>query len=231
MNPTERTRDFRQIPTDVRFSIRSLLILTVVIAVGATLLASQLHRFDSAQQTRLLAYWMVIVAAASATIFYFARARCRAETSGGGVLFVLVPHSYFLPQAPRAASIIAGTALLVCAAGIWSMESIMAAGAKSTSDWLNATFYANALWGMSSTVGITYIWWGRRIRFCEKGIVIRHLFIPWDEIRLFYWDAVNRNACVLETSPPRHRRVAATVPLGDRAAIELLMNELVAKAI
>jgi hypothetical protein len=255
MNSDHQAARGQELPTEVRFSVRSLLILMAVVAPATALLGFALRHVDEASQSRfaLCSGCAVLIFIAGAV--HFAWRRRRAELLAGHVFFELVAHSYFLPRWPRVASMLAGVALLLCFLPALMAVYFVATGAVPAFNWANITMYVVLYWylyGMWRPItGLTYIWWGGRFRFCEHGIVIRHKFVPWERLASFYrfyWDAVDRNVCVLERQanrtgmrqpPPKpsvairegwrygsgFRRIAAIVPPGERDAVVALLKD------
>jgi hypothetical protein len=215
-------------PTEVRFSIRSLLIWTVVVATLATVAHFLLQRYDRDAQLRMFAYWASALVVVIFALGYFAIARFRAEQKAGRVLFTFVPHSYFFPHWPRFAAAFCGSLLLLMLVPLWFAGTYQAAQSNSVLEALGKSWQPLAsmsLWGWSCFAGITYLWWGRKIQFCQHGIVVRHQFLPWEMIHRHYWDACTKNARVLETQVGRFRRIAVIVPPEKREAVEAALKE------
>jgi hypothetical protein len=242
--------------TEVRFSIRSLLILTAIAAPLAAGVGIIVRRTDSRWQTSILVTLAASIVFLLACAVYIAWRRHRAEQSAGRVFFDLVLHSYILPHRPRLASTLAGVALLLlflpvlialCFAATFGLPH-----GSATDIMLDVIIlfgYVNVL--SPPIAGLAYIWWGRRVRFCVNGVVVRHTFIPWQWLARysrFYWDAAYRGVCVLKrkeliapANSQEHnffqllkeggrygnapRWIAVIVPPDERAAFEALLKE------
>jgi len=208
--------------TDVRFSMRSMLISTAVIAAGCTAFGIFLKQFPRDAQSRILIFWGVILAIWLGIVLLMARRRYLAEQHAGAVQFELVPYSYFFPKAPRFAAMMAGTFLLALAPAMAVAYSFAIASAKAHTWWfaldLNSYFIV-----FGSAAGVTYFWWGRRIRFGDHGVVLRYRYLPWENFRRWYWDPCHRGAIVMEFQ--QGQRVAAGVPSDQRETVEALLNE------
>jgi hypothetical protein len=209
-------------PTDVRFSTRSLLVMMAVTAVAATALGAFLRQFPAEAQARLWIWWGALVAIMFLVAGIFATLRFRAERKAGRVLFRLVPHSYFFPRAPRLATILVGSLLLASAPGMWVFGSFVLAApdARWWTQLLNwGTFYTL----FASGLGLTYFWWHARIRLAENGVVVRHEFVPWENVQMCYWDACYPNVVVMWFE--FHRKISALVRAEERKTMSELLEE------
>lgn len=208
-------------PTDVRFNMRSMLVITAIAAFVATALGAFLRRFPADVQVRLWVYWGILFALLGGISLFNACLRYLAEQKAGRVFFQLVPHSYFFPGAPRFASILVGTFLIISAPAMWVWGSFIIAK-PNTSEWLQAlnwwTFYG--LFG--SGLGIAYFWWDKRIRLCENGVVIRRDFAPWQDLKQYYWDAIYRDVVVMQFV---RKKTAIRVPQEMQDAVAALLRQ------
>src|SRR5262245_46585201 len=163
--------------TDVRYRVRSLLVLMAVAAVIATALGGFVGLFPAEAQRRLWIYWGLLLLLAVGTVVVHAWLRHRAEKNAGSVLFQLVPHSYFLPRAPQVASILFGAFFITGVLILWVAGSLIVAW-PGKSDWSTPLAWIfSALFSTGS--GISYLWWHRNIRLGEYGMVIVHEFVRW----------------------------------------------------
>jgi hypothetical protein len=214
--------------TEVRFSIRALLVATAYVAIGTTALGAFLRRFPPEAQVRLFLYWGLLALIFISLILYHARRRQIAERRAGRVLFSLVPHSYLLPRNARWATVAAGLLLLIAAPLAWVLGSFAVAKTK-IADWISvidlpAVGIAAANIGASGT-GLTILWW-RRVKFATNGVLIRNRFIAWKNYPRWYWDAFNNNVVVLEsTRSTANERIAAKTNAEGRSAIEALLTD------
>jgi hypothetical protein len=213
--------------TDVRFSMRSMLMFTALVAVLAAALGAFVRRFPAAAQPRLWVFWGILAALLIALALVHACLRYRAEKEGGRVLFQLVPHSYFFPRAPRLATILVGAFFTAAAPVTWVAESFIIgmANPKLWSEVLNWGTIASVF---ASGLGISYFWWHRRIRLGENGILVRHNFVPWEECRRWYWDACYRDVVVMEFES--RGRIAARVPADECAMVERVLQDTLGTA-
>jgi hypothetical protein len=205
--------------TEVRFSIRSLLILMAVLAVVVSALGAFIRRFPPEARLRLSIYWSVLAALMLAMFIYTARKRYLAESKAGQVIFRLVPHSYMFPRAPSWGYVLMGIGCLALAPAIWIVDSFWV-GDVSNPAWQSVT-NINVIYAfMAAAAGFSYLWW-RRIIVAENGLIIRNIFVPWSECRSWYWDACNRKVAVVRTNI--QAMTAMKVPDEERDAIESLL--------
>ena len=182
--------------TEVRFSTKAILIAMAVIAICASALGAFIRQFPADVQWKLGVFWAVLVVLLAGVTAFLARRRYVAEKRAGRTLYYLEPHSYFLPKAPRAASFIFGGFMLSAAPTCWVFESFRFAdrGKDAYGGIDGMEVYALAI----SAVGITYIWWNRKIRVSENGVLVRNRFYLWSDFTRWYWDACNPGVAVLE---------------------------------
>jgi hypothetical protein len=211
--------------TEVRFSIRALLIVTACVAVGTTALGAFLRQFPKEAQLRLLLYWGLLAIILIMLILYHAWRRRTSERQAGRTHFVLTRYNYFLPRSVRWATIIPGTLLLLVAPLYWAYGSFSVAENKPGA-WSNAfnwpAIYSVAMCGS----GLTLLWW-RRVKLTENGVLIRNRFVPWGNCTRWYWDACNKHVIVIQMKTPT--RMAARTSPEDRDGIESLLRYEVAE--
>lgn len=226
MSSSEKTADATspRDATEVRFSIRSALIAMAVVAVVTTALGAFIRQFPTDAQLRLAIYWGFLAAILLALFAYHARRRYVAESKAGRVLFELVRHSYFLPNAPRLATTLVGIVSLLAAPVVWidGSYSIAIGSPLHLSSW--QFIYATAACVATSGAGITYFWW-RRVRLAENGLVLRSRFIPWEACSRWYWEACSKDVAVISCQP--RSNIALRVPPQDREAIVALLEKTV----
>jgi hypothetical protein len=206
--------------TEVRFGIRSMLIVMAVVAVVMSSLGAFIRRFPPEAHLRLAIYWSILGVILAAVFAFTARQRYLAESRAGRVLYRLVPHSYFFPRAPGCGIALAGTLCLAVAPALWVTYSFLLAQPNS-SLWSRA-FDLNSIFAISAGgAGLSFFWW-RRIIVSEQGIIKRNIFAPWSECRRWYWDACNKNVAVIAAD--RIGTLAVRVPPEQRDAVTALLN-------
>jgi hypothetical protein len=214
-------------PSDVRFSIRSLLAIMVAVAFAAALFGTVLRRLDSpTQRAAVLLFGALAFLFVGATVVV-GLLRYRAEQRAGCVLFRLARHSYFTPRAPRIAAIAGGAALLALGVLIWGIyASIVMFDTRSPNNPTGhgpAEAFVGGLYGIGwgglfVTMGIGAIWWSHRIRLCERGLVTGFRFVSWEQCGKYYWDACYPNVLVLAWSAEKQRRAIAQAAANSAAS-------------
>jgi hypothetical protein len=206
--------------TEVKFSLRAMLIVTAILAVSLSALSAFIRHFPATVQPELVVLWALLAAFLIGLFAYHARRRYVAEQQAGHVLFSLVPHSYFIPRAPDVARLICGGLLFAVGPGLWIAYSFTIAQDPNGGTFPVAPYLIYGLIG--SSLGLTCLWW-RRMRIGEDGLVVRSKFVPWDKCFRWYWDACYKNVVVVNCEPRMH--LAMIVPAEDRAAITALLAE------
>lgn len=217
--PTETTAD-RLPPTDVRFSLRGMLLLTCCVAVAAALYGTLLRQLpDSARWPASLAM-VVIAVTVAACLAYVARARHRVERLAGAPRFVLPHYSYLFPRAPRLAATLLGFTSLAFGLGTLALVPIILWDEKLRPSSMSLAW--NGMYAlMAVAFGISTLWWNRDARLCQDGVLVRSRLVPWSKNRRRYWGACHRDVVVLEweTSPRTSPRTALRVPIVDHDAV------------
>jgi hypothetical protein len=206
--------------TEVRFSIRSVLILMAVLAGLISALGAFIRRFPPESRLRLGLYWGCLAALMVAMFIYTGHRRFTAEAKAGRVLFRFVPHSYMFPRAHGWTHMLMGIGCLAFAPAVWVAYSFWV-GDPTKPAW-QGVGNINVVYAlMSAAAGFSFIWW-RRIVVSENGLIIRNNFVPWGDCLSWYWDACNRDVVVVRTTI--QSMTAMKVPAGDRSAIEQLLS-------
>jgi len=205
--------------TEVRFSVRSLLILTAVIAATTSVVAAFIRSFPPNDQLRVALYWGVTAAFLLGLVICHARWRFAAERKAGKVHFLFHRHSYFFPRAPWLAAAAFAAFSLVASLIIGAVMSI---GVADKRQWFRLDAILFVL--MFATPGIVAVWW-RRIRLAEHGIVVRSEFVRWEDCR-WYWDACNKDVLVINSSRNGEFGSAAMrIPIEQREPVLALLGE------
>jgi hypothetical protein len=198
-----------------------MLIAMTVVAVLCTAIGAFIRRFPVEAQPRLTLYWCILLALFAACFALNARRRYVAEKKAGPALFQLTPHSYLFPKSPRVARIFIGSFLLALGPMCGFIVSFDIADGPL--EWLHVLNVQSISGLIGAGIGITYLWWHRKVRLTERGLIVRHKFVPWKYLRKYYWDACYRNVIVLQFQEPQS--VVANVPAEDRAAVETLLAQ------
>jgi hypothetical protein len=211
--------------TDVRFSMRLMLLIAVPVAVVAAVAGQCIRAFGPQQQTQIALAWAGWVLLAIGCLALIARKRVRVEKLAGRTIIRLpiygmnpnwrVINRYVLSAylmsigifelfeiAGRAAS---STPMQTALFTLFNLDSIFTA-------WLLATCIA--LW-----------WWPRDIRLCENGVLSDQRLIPWSDARA-RWDP-DHDAVTIYGSDQSgvELHFDMVVPEQQHALVEVLLKE------
>jgi hypothetical protein len=214
----------RPAATEVRFSIRTLLIVMAIFAVAISALAAFIRTFPADLRMELALYWGVLAALVLALLIFHAWRRRKAELNAGRILWELDRHSFFLPNAPRLATTLVGILSLLAAPAMWVVGSHDIASGRPLSAWLWQFNYATISCIVASGSAVTYFWW-RRIRLAENGIIARSQYFPWAVCNHWRWDARSKNVAVVSTTT--RGKIAFEVTEQERSAVEALLERQV----
>ncbi len=210
--------------TEVRFSIRSLLIVTAVVAVATSAVATYIRSFPVDLRMELTLYWGVLPALLVTLFVFHAWRRRKAELIAGRVLLELDRHSYFLPHTPRLATTLVGILSLLAAPAMWIVGSRDIASGRPLGAWPWQINYGTISCLVASGSAVTFFWW-RRIRLAENGLIARSQYFPWTVCNRWQWDAQFTNVAVVFTTT--RGKIAFEVPEQERAAVEALLKRQV----
>lgn len=219
----------KNVPSDARFGIRSLLILMLITAIVSALLGTLLRRYPAEARGEIVGWWLLLPVLLGGAMFICARLRRQVELQAGGVIVEAIPHSYFLPRYPGVMNGFLGAVAIALGLLLWGGLSVNASdptGAglhwPAIAVWMAIAIYLIAM-------GITFLWWHRRVRICERGIVARFYDRPWPTLRRYYWDACNRDVLVLhwpregDDSGVMMWKVAVRIPPDRREEIDRML--------
>jgi hypothetical protein len=213
--------------TDVRFSIRTLLFVTMPVSLTALVAGQYFRRLNRDQQARVAIAWIAWLSLVVAWILFTAIKRIRVEKRAGPAIirlpiygmnpvwrvvnrYLLLGYLYF--SGPAILGMIADRAAY----------SASVTGAFLTAIFPDAIFWA---WLMALSVGLW--WWGRDVRLCNIGVLWDMRFIRWSEIRE-QWDP-DHDALTLSGLDQRGVKFSCdvVVSVAQRAAVAALLREKV----
>lgn len=205
--------DNRLPPTDVRFGMRALLVLMGGVAIAAALFGILLRKIPEEFQTLSTVICGGIAAVLTGCFIYAGWRRRLLEMRAGTPRFVLVPHSYLFPHAPRLGSKLIGITAILYGVSVLVFVGFMFG--ERFSGRLGATLAWNSMYAIMAVLfGVSMLWWNRAVHLCDDGLLLRNQFVPWSKLQRYYWDACDRDVIVLDTW------LAVHVPVEDRTAVE-----------
>jgi hypothetical protein len=207
--------------TEVRFSIRALLVWMAVLAVVLSALGAFIRTFPPEARLRIAGYWGVLAVTLCVMIAYVAHRRYAAERKAGAVHFRLATHSYFFPRFPAWGRALGGIACLMVAPAFWIIGSYSLV--KDRFNLFTALNPSSFGLFVATAGGISILWW-RRVTLAENGVIWRKDFFPWSVCRRWYWDACYRDVAVIDAGGIP---LALRVPEEARAEVAALLERQV----
>lgn len=207
-------------PTEVRFSIRAMLIVMAVVAVALASLSAFIRQFPPEARLRLAIYWGLLIVALLMLFAYHVWRRMCAEQQAGQTLVRLSRYSRLLPNSPVASATIRGVLALAAAPVLWIGGSYVLA--DQSGSWLNFANFGTLTCLYISGAGLTYFWW-QLVQICDNGIIYRNQFAPWGTCRRWYCEERRTSALVIEISG--HGQLIAVVPRDQNEIIKSILNQ------
>ncbi len=159
-------------------------------AAAAALFAPDIRSLPADARARLALVIAVSFVVVSAVVVDHGWRRRRAELEAGLVLFRLAGGDAQLELAPRAAAVLSGFFQLMIF-GVLSgpfVLQVVLHGWSTLGWWAFCGLAIVYVFRDFLNSGIAKVWWGGRLRVCQRGIVIGEQFVPWEEFDLFYWE-------------------------------------------
>jgi hypothetical protein len=216
--------------TDVRFSLRSLLIVTIVVAVTAALLGPYLRNQSPDVRTPIGVLWATCLTMAAAALGYQAHLRYRLEHAAGKRLSSLPLHGKKVGRAGSSFAFVVGGLLIACGLLYLLTARYMfrpPANAPSAVPYLMLSVPLRAgLCAMFIAHGISTIWWGRSVQLRERGVLRGLRLLRWDHVTNCHWSRWS-NALYLEGVDQRHRdyQVGISIPNRDLETVGAILAE------
>ncbi len=212
-------------PTHVRFSVRTLLIVTVPVALIAFSAGRIIRVYDQDQQARIVAAWIGWFALVAVWMLAAVIRRIRVEKSAGRTITRLSIYGVN-PYWRLANRCLVSGYLVFSGMAFLSLIAASAADAASLGGALLRAIYPSAI-GMAwlTAMSIAVWWWGRDVRLTDAGVLWDKRMIRWSEIHE-RWDP-DRDAVTL-SGPDQYGielKCDVVVPEKQRIEIEALLTE------
>jgi hypothetical protein len=167
-------------PTDVRFSMRSLLVATLLSGIAAAVIAPSFRLIQAENIGLAAALWGLFFSLAILRTIRFARQRFQLEMTAGGLLVASQWRGTYTGHGWTCASFIVG--LILIAMGIACIvvghEIVNSnTGGKEIPIVLSGVFA-----GYCVSNGIALIWWHRTAQFRENGFFYGLRLMPWAQV-------------------------------------------------
>jgi hypothetical protein len=188
-------------PTDVRFSIRALLVATIAVAVVAAALGPYFRGIPAGQRMQVAALWGLCLVATLLQVGRFSWKRYRLEIAAGRRI-VSAPWGGTSTGHAGSLGIYLGAGFAV---GVGILNQLLVhQRMAATSTRFGQLFdfaFAPIISGTCIAFGIGLVWWQRTAQFREHGLLYGLRYIPWTHVT--HWKFANR-LLMVEGVDPRH---------------------------
>lgn len=211
--------------SDVRFNSRTLLLVTIPVAVVAAVVGPVFRTLAPDEQLRVGVAWTGWLALVSACIFFVARSRIRIEKQAGRTI-IRLPIYGMNPRWRRLNLCLLSGALALF--GLLSLyfvaEQAIAAESIGGALIAAANFYAIFLAAMMAH-SVAVWWWSRDIRLAEAGVLWDRRLMRWSNVRE-RWDP-DRDVLRLQGLDQRNLELSCdvVVPDEEREKVAALLAE------
>jgi hypothetical protein len=210
--------------TDVSFGVRTLLIVTVPVALIASLAGVFLRSLAPDERARVSVAWAMWLAFLVTCIAIAAVRRIRFEKRAGRTIMRLPIYGGNPDWRLFNRWVLSGTLVLFGFLGLfWSGANAIGAQTIGDAVWNVLDFGSLGLAG-AAAYSVTLWWWGRDIRLCEVGVLWDRRIIAWSEV-YERWDP-DHDTLTLSGYDQHNRRLvcAVLVPDGRREAVLALLQ-------
>jgi hypothetical protein len=211
-------------PTDVRLSIKSLLIVMAAVALLAAALGPYFRTIPAAVLPQVATLWAACIFFVACWLGFHGRKRFCLEREAGKKLLDLSPFNSIFGRRSRWAPFVGGNLMIVLTVFnlILSGREFQRPGAGATT--MLAGLYNGLLCGMLIAVGLSLIWWNRTVQLRSSGVLYGLRMLRWTHVTDCRWDA---ESILLEGVDQRQWdfRVGMFVPDCQRDAVAQVVSE------
>jgi hypothetical protein len=211
--------------TDVSFGVRTMLLVTVPVAMIASVAGWFMRSIPPEERARVAVAWTMWLAILVAWIAVAAGRRIRFEKRAGRAIMRLPIYGGNPDWRLFNRWVLSGALVLFGFLGLfWSAAIAMQAQTIVGTVWAVLNFGSLTLAGLAA-YSVTLWWWGRDIRLCEAGVLWDRRIIPWSEVHE-RWDP-DRDTLTLSGLDLHQVRLvcAVLVPEQRREAVLALLQE------
>jgi hypothetical protein len=211
--------------TDVSFGVRTMLFVTVPVALVASMAGAFLRSIAPVEQTRVAVAWTMWLALLVGWIAVAAGRRVRFEKRAGRTIMRLPIYGGNPDWRLFNRWVLSGTLVLFGFLGLfWSAANAMRAQTVGATVWAALNFGSLSLAG-AAAYSVTLWWWGRDIRLCEVGVLWDRRIIDWSEV-YERWDPDHDTLTLSGFDQHKNRLVCAVlVPEQRREAVLALLQK------
>jgi hypothetical protein len=211
--------------TDVSFGVRTMLLVTVPVALIASVAGWFMRSIPPEERARVAVAWTMWLAILVAWIAVAAGRRIRFEKRAGRTFMRLPIYGGNPDWRLFNRWLLSGTLVLFGFLGLfWSAANAIQAQTIGGAVLAVLNLGSLTLAGLAA-YSVTLWWWGRDIRLCEAGVLWDRRIIPWDELHE-RWDP-DRDTLTLSGLDLHQVRLvcAVLVPEQRREAVLALLQE------
>ena len=225
MSDSFATADANLRSTDVSFGVRTMLIVTVPVALIASVAGAFLRSIAPDERARVAVAWTMWLALLIAWIAVAAGRRIRFEKRAGRTIMRLPIYGGNPDWRLFNRWVLSGTLVLFGFLGLfWSAANAMRAQTIGDTVWAVLSFGSLSLAG-AAAYSVTLWWWGRDIRLCEVGVLWDRRTIAWSEV-YERWDPDRDTLTLSGLDQHKNRLVCAVlIPEQRREAVLALLQE------
>lgn len=210
--------------TDVSFGVRTMLIVTVPVALIASLAGAFLRSLAPEERARVAVAWTMWLALLGACIAIAAVRRIRFEKRAGRTIMRLPIYGGNPDWRLFNRWVLSGTLVLFGALGLfWSAASALQAKTIGDTVW-DVMYFGSLSMAGAAAYSVTLWWWGRDIRLCEVGVLWDRRIIAWSEV-YERWDPDHDTLTLMGYDQHNRRLVCSVlVPEQRREAVLALLQ-------
>jgi hypothetical protein len=216
--------------SDVRFSIRTLLLTMVGVAIVAAIVGHNFRRLDSSDRASVARFWGVCTGIVILWVGWSAWTRIRLERAAGQLHYALLPAGTWF-RTVRPWRTVAG-GLLCILLGTYYL-AIFSWGAPAQTA-LGGAVFLGVFVAFLMVMGIKTIWWNRTMQIRENGLLRGLRLLRWSHVTRHRWDSLGKfkllegdvHCLIIEGVDHRHKDLhfRVSVPTADRPAIEAILS-------
>ncbi len=213
----ESTKSPEPLESQMRFTLRGMLIATAAAAVCLAAVAPRFQQWNAEQRKAFLLVLGQAAAGVGAGIAIACTLRLRAERHAGPVRFRLPAREPTFGDLSPPALVLAMVVVRLVLA-VWSDDSPLPSEFPDVPTLMLGFVFASLL---------LRVWWGMDgMELCDGGVLTSGVLQSWQSIRSFRWGASNPNLLVLTQ---RWRTFTAHANPADRPAIEKFLASRLAE--
>jgi hypothetical protein len=214
--------------TDAQFTIRTILIAMVVVAIVASLVGPLVRSLSQEEQVRLLTTWATWLGVSVVWIAYRAKKRYAAEQLAGEVLARVEMFDEKVPRMSRgrrAFNIFGVSLLALFVLPSISMMILDVPQVRARPAFIPYVFgaFVTTSW-LSKVVGM--LWWRKNVRFCTNGVVWDQYVLLWNHLMECRWSEKDANLLELKGINQRNIDMRLRIPVlqDQRQQIQAILD-------